>query len=141
MKTYLEALQDSKCIKILIIIIVLDIIFGVLRSIKEHCTNSSVGSDGLIRKFGMLVAGIGFLVLDIMLKINFIGFIPETVREYLPLSEIGLSSVCNILFIVFELLSVLKNMYKCGVPIPKKLGELLKRILQDFTSEIKEETE
>jgi len=30
-------------------------------------------------------------------------------------------------------------MVKCGMPIPKKIQVLLKRLLKDFTNEIKEE--
>ena len=138
MKTYIEAIQNNIYIKLLVIFIVLDVIFGVLRALKEHKTNSAVGINGLIRKFGMMVAGIGFLVVDKLMKINFIGFIPNSVLEYMPIKEIGLSSLFNLLFILFEALSILKNMYRCGMPIPKKLEKLLKRLLKDFTSEIEE---
>ena len=139
MKVYLDALSGSTCLKLLLTVIILDVIFGSLRALKDKEWNSTIGIDGIIRKFGMLIAGVGFLVVDIMLKFNMIGFIPESVRQYLPLTEIGSSSVLNVLFIIYELLSILKNMYKCGIPIPKKLEVLLKRLLKDFTSEIKEE--
>lgn len=138
MRSYIEAIQNNIFIKLLLIFIVLDVIFGVLRALKEHKTNSAVGINGLIRKFGMIIAGIGFLVVDKLMAINFIGFIPNSVLEYMPLKEIGLSSLFNLLFILFEALSVLKNMYRCGMPIPKKLEALLKRLLKDFTSEIEE---
>ena len=136
MKTYIEAIQNNIFLKLLLIFIVLDVIFGVLRALKEHKTNSAVGINGLIRKFGMIIAGIGFLVVDKLMAINFIGFIPKSVLEYMPLKEIGLSSLFNLLFILFEALSVLKNMYRCGMPIPKKLENVLKKLLKDFTSEI-----
>ena len=138
MRNYIETIQNNIFIKLLIIFIVLDVIFGVLRALKEHKTNSAVGINGLIRKFGMIIAGIGFLVVDRLMSINFIGFIPKSVLEYMPLKEIGLSSLFNLLFILFEALSVLKNMYRCGMPIPKKLEVVLKRLLKDFTSEIEE---
>lgn len=138
MKTYLNTIANSNCLKVLLAVIILDVIFGSLRALKDKEWNSTIGIDGIIRKFGMIVAGIGFLVIDMLLHFNFIGFIPESVRQYLPLTEIGSSSVLNILFIIYELLSILKNMYKCGIPIPKKLEVLLKRLLKDFTSEIEE---
>ena len=119
--------------------IVLDVIFGILRAIKEHKLNSTIGIDGIIRKFGMILAGVGFLVVDLMLGINMIGFLPKGVLEYLPLQTIGVSSFFNILFIIFEALSILKNMVKCGLPIPKKIQVILKRLLKDFTNEIVEE--
>ena len=43
----------------------------------------------------------------------------------------------GILFVVFEFLSVLKNMYKCKLPIPKKFKIWLEKILSDYTEEIK----
>lgn len=138
MKAYIEAIKDSKCIKLLLVFIVLDVIFGILRAIKERELNSTIGIDGIIRKFGMILAGVGFLVIDLMVGFNMIGFLPEGLREYLPLQQIGLSSFFNILFIIFEALSILKNMVKCGLPIPKKIQVLLKRLLKDFTNEIKE---
>lgn len=138
MKVYIEAIKDSKCIKLLLVFIVLDVIFGILRAIKERELNSTIGIDGIIRKFGMILAGVGFLFIDLMVGFNMIGFLPEGLREYLPLQQIGLSSFFNILFIIFEALSILKNMVKCGLPIPKKIQVLLKRLLKDFTNEIKE---
>lgn len=138
MKEYIEAIKTSQCLKLLLVFIVLDVIFGILRAIKEHEINSTIGIDGIVRKFGMILAGVGFLIVDTMIGLNMIGFIPESVREFLPLKEIGVSAFFNVLFIIFEILSILKNMYKCGLPIPKKLQELLKRLLKDFTSEVKE---
>lgn len=139
MKEYIEAIKTSQCLKLLVVFIVLDVIFGILRAIKEHKLNSTIGIDGIIRKFGMILAGVGFLVVDLMLGINMIGFLPKGVLEYLPLQTIGVSSFFNILFIIFEALSILKNMVKCGLPIPKKIQVILKRLLKDFTNEIVEE--
>lgn len=139
MRVYLDTIKDSKCIKLLLVFIVLDVIFGILRAIKEREINSTIGIDGIIRKFGMILASLGFLVVDVMVGFNMIGFLPQEIREYLPLQIIGISSFFNILFIIFEALSILKNMVKCGLPIPKKIQVLLKRLLKDFTSEIKEE--
>lgn len=140
MKIYLDAIKCSKSLKVLLVFIVLDVIFGLLRAIKEHCVNSTIGIDGIVRKFGMMVASLGFLIIDILVSFNMIGFIPEEVLQYLPIKEFGVALFFNILFIIFEMLSILKNMYKCGIPIPKKVEVLLKRLLKDFTSEIKEET-
>lgn len=139
MKEYIEAIKTSQCLKLLVVFIILDVIFGILRAIREHKLNSTIGIDGIIRKFGMILAGVGFLVVDLMLGINMIGFLPKGVLDYLPLQTIGVSSFFNILFIIFEALSILKNMVKCGLPIPKKIQVILKRLLKDFTSEIKED--
>ena len=87
----------------------------------------------------MILAAFIIGIIDRIAGVNFLGFLPESILEYLPLNQVGIASFFCILYILFEALSVLKNMYKCGIPIPKKLEGLLKRLLQDFTSEIKEE--
>ena len=50
----------------------------------------------------------------------------------------GIASVFTTLYCVFEILSVLKNMIKCKMPIPKKIQSFLEKLLKEFTSEIKE---
>ena len=139
MKEYLISTLETPAIKILLVVTNLDVLFGLLRAAKDHEWNSTVGIDGLIRKTGMILAAFIIGIIDRIAGVNFLGFIPESVLEYLPLKQVGIASFFCILYIIFEALSVLKNMYKCGIPIPKKLEGLLKRLLQDFTSEIKEE--
>ena len=40
-----------------------------------------------------------------------------------------------IIYIIFEFLSVLKNMVLCKMPIPKKLQKFLNKLLKEFTQE------
>ena len=49
MYQFFNELLNSKSTKILIIVIVLDTIFGILRALKEKELNSCIGIDGLIR--------------------------------------------------------------------------------------------
>lgn len=135
----MKELINNQSIKFLLIVIALDVIFGILRAIKEKELNSTIGIDGIVRKVGMIVTIIVCIFIDTMIDFNLIGFIPETLREYLPITEIGIATFFNLLYVIFELLSILKNMYKCELPIPKKIQNLLKKILKEFTSEIKEE--
>ena len=124
--------------KVLIILTVLDVFFGILRAIKDKDTNSTFGINGLIRKTGMLVSVIILLLLDAVVSLNFIGFLPKEILSYMPIEFVGISTLFSIMFVIFEALSVLKNMYKCGLPIPRKLQVLLKRLLKEFTSEVDE---
>ena len=41
------------------------------------------------------------------------------------------------LYCIFELLSIFKNMYKIGLPLPIKLKNFLEKILKEFTEEVK----
>lgn len=138
MKEYYEIMVHNKGVQLLIIFITLDVIFGILRAIKEGKLNSTIGIDGIIRKVGMIITICVCILVDIIISIDLIGFIPDKVKEVLGLSKIGISMLFNILYIVFEILSIFKNMYKCKLPLPKKLKVFLEKMLKEFTSELKE---
>ena len=136
---FYDKLVNNDGIQVLIIFIILDVIFGILRAIKEHKLNSTIGIDGIIRKVGMIITIIVCLLVDSIINLNLIGFIPSDVSNVLDLPYIGLCVIFNILYIVFEILSIFKNMYKCKLPLPKKLKLYLEKLLKDFTSEVKDD--
>lgn len=138
MKEYYEIMVHNKGVQLLSIFIVLDVIFGVLRAIRERKLNSTIGIDGVIRKVGMIITICVSILVDMVISVDLIGFIPENVKDVLGLSKIGVSMIFNILYIIFEILSIFKNMYKCKLPLPKKLKAFLEKMLKEFTSEIKE---
>ena len=55
---YFNCLLENISFKLLLIFIVFDIIFGILRAIKEKEINSTIGIDGMIRKVGMIISTI-----------------------------------------------------------------------------------
>lgn len=132
-------LNESKELKVLLICVLLDTIFGVLRAIKERKLNSNVGIDGLIRKFGMMISVIFFMLIDFIIALNLIGFIPEEIRTAINIEAVGISTLFLYLFILYEALSILKNMIKCKIPIPKRLQKVLKELFMKYTDELKEE--
>ena len=138
---FFHLLNRSKDFKVLIILVVLDSIFGVLRAIRQKKFNSNIGIDGLIRKFGMLISVIFFMLVDLIEEINFIGFIPEEIRSFIGISKVGISTMFIFLYIVYEGLSILKNMIKCKLPIPKKLQVWLEKVFNKYTKELEEEKE
>lgn len=138
MKEYYEIMVHNKGVQLLSIFIILDVIFGVLRAIREHKLNSTIGIDGIIRKVGMIVTISVSILVDMIVRVDLIAFIPENVKDVLGLSKIGVSMIFNILYIIFEILSIFKNMYRCKLPLPKKLKVFLEKMLKEFTSEIKE---
>ena len=132
------SLLNNDGMKVLIVVIVLDLILGILRAIREKSINSCIGIDGMIRKVGMLIVIVFLTIIDAIIHLDLIGFIPETIRETLKLGKVGISCLFNILFIIFEILSIFKNMILCKLPIPKKLQVYLENIMKEFTGEIKE---
>ena len=135
------SLLNHDGMKVLIVVIALDLILGILRAIREKSINSCIGIDGMIRKVGMLIVIVFLTVIDNIIHLNLIGFIPKSIRETLQIGQVGISSLFNILFIVFEILSIFKNMILCKLPIPKKLQVYLENIMKEFTGEMKKEGE
>ena len=141
MNEYLSILINSDGLKILGIVITLDTIFGILRAIKEKSLNSCIGIDGIIRKVGMLISIIFLMAIDTIIHLDLIGFIPDSVKEICNFGQVGIADLFMILFIVFEILSIFKNMILCKLPIPKKLQEFLENAMKEMTGEIKERGE
>lgn len=136
---FFNILYESKELKVLLICVLLDTIFGVLRAIKQKKLNSNIGIDGLIRKFGMTISVVFFMLIDYIVKLNLIGFIPEDVRKAVGIEAVGISGLFLYLFIIYEALSILKNMILCKIPIPKKLQKVLKELFQKYTNELEKE--
>ena len=138
---FFHILSENASLKVLLLCVLLDTIFGILRAIKERKVNSNVGIDGLIRKCGMIVSVIVFILIDIIMTINLVGFIPKEILDVLKIETIGISTLFTWLFILYESLSILKNMIRCKLPIPKKLQEALEKLFKSFTNELEEGNE
>lgn len=137
LKNLLFTLAQSKVFELVVVAIVLDTIFGAGRALKKRCFNSSVGIDGAIRKISMMLSLVGLGVVDVIIEINLIGFIPETVRAYFPdsLAIIGLADFFGILYIGYEAVSILKNMVMCGLPV-KAIWNAVRKFLGKYTKEL-----
>lgn len=135
---FFEYLNNCSELKVLLILVILDSIFGSLRAIREKKFNSNIGIDGLIRKFGMMISVIFFIIIDLIMNINLVGFIPEEIRKAINLEFFGISTMFLWLFIIYESLSILKNMIKCKLPIPKKFQSFLERVFKTYTQELEE---
>ena len=131
-----DDLFNNKLIQVLVIFIVLDVIFGILGSIKQHKTNSTIGIDGIIRKIGMLFSIAGCVILDKIVEIDLVFFLPEQIRTYF--GSVGIASLFSIIYCLFETLSIFKNMMRCKIPLPKKLKKYIEKLLEEFTNEVKE---
>lgn len=139
----LEPLADSMVFKFAVVLLITDTVFGILRAIKEKRFNSCVGIDGAIRKAGMLISLVLFFCMDLILHLNLIGFLPEQLRKAIGLKEIGVMEFFAIVYCVYEIVSVLKNMSLAGLPVSKiwkKLAEWLKQNTGEI-SELPDEEE
>lgn len=140
MDKIITLLSSNSFVKILLIAVALDTILGVLRAIKEHKFNSCVGIDGAIRKAGMLLSVCFLMAMDVIMHINVLSMVPEEYVQLLSIDKMGICEFFSLLFILYELVSILKNMTLCGLPVPTKIKRWIQKFLDDMTEELPEET-
>lgn len=101
-------------LKCLIIVIVLDYITGVLSAIYNKKLDSKIGLKGILKKFGYLcIIALSVIIDKIM-------------------GETGVIRTLVIYFFVAnDGLSIIENMAKMGVPLPKKLIDTLNQLKKD----------
>ena len=139
MDKIITLLASNSFVKILLIAVALDTILGVLRAIKEHKFNSCVGIDGAIRKAGMLLSVCFLMATDVIMHINVLSMVPEEYVQLLGIDKMGICEFFSLLFILYELVSILKNMTLCGLPVPAKIKRWIQKFLDDMTEELPEE--
>ena len=136
MHEILTLLGQNSFFKVLLIAVVLDTVLGFLRAIKEHKFNSCVGIDGAIRKVAMLFS-VGILMLvDTIMNINLLFMVPKEYIQYLGINKLGICELFCLLFILYEAVSILKNMTLCGLPVHKKAKLFIQKFLDDMTEEL-----
>ena len=130
-------LVESRIIGLVAWAVVMDTVFGVARAVRERKLNSCFGIDGAIRKISMLVSIICLAVVDMVLAVNLIVFIPEKVRAHLPqsINTIGIAEFFGLLYIAYEIVSILKNMVLCGLPV-RRIWKVIYRFLHQYTNEL-----
>lgn len=95
----------------LLIFIILDYITGVCQAIHNKKVNSSIGAKGIIKKVGFLIV-VGMAVrLD-----QIIG------------NSGAIRSLVIYFFVANEGISILENWCSMGLPLPKKIFEVLEQI-------------
>ena len=141
MRDLMLQFSNNIFIEILMLAICADTLLGVLRAIRFRQFNSSVGIDGAIRKVAMLVSAAALMGADMLVHVNLAAMIPDTYLKAVGLTKIGLCELFCLLFVIYECISILKNMLLCGLPVPAKLRSWLEEFLENMTAELPEETE
>lgn len=129
------AAAHDRILMLVCLAVVFDTAFGVLRAIKERCFNSCVGIDGAIRKVSMIVSLVFLIVVDALVNINLIGFVPEEVRAVIGVETVGVARFFALLYIAYEIISIFKNMALCGLPV-KKVWQYVRKFLGKYTDEL-----
>lgn len=137
-------LVNNIFVDLLLIAVCADMIFGTLRAAKYRCWNSAVGIDGAIRKAGMVASVLMFTLMDMLLRVDLLSWLPAEVRNVMDavgVVKMGITELFCLLFILYEATSVLKNMLLCGIPVPAGIREKLAVWLDSMTDETKVDME
>lgn len=132
-------LANNRIIQLVVMAVVMDTIFGVIRAAKEHRFNSCFGIDGAIRKISMIVSIVLLGIVDVLIHINLVGFLPSEAKAWMSanmgISTIGIAEFFGVLYLVYEIVSILKNMALCGLPV-KGVWLKVRNTLQKYTDEL-----
>ena len=116
---------------LIVFLMICDILGGIFKAIaKKRGINSTVGTNGLIRKAGVLLALLVFIVVDSLVELNLVTMIPSEILEVFKLKEahIGLSQIMLCFFGLFELVSLFENLGEVGVPLPHFITKFIERL-------------
>lgn len=139
MKELLTFIEGHSFFIILLWAVLLDTVLGVLRAIKEHKFNSCVGIDGAIRKVAMLFSVLLLMVVDTIVNIDLLFLVPQKYMQYIGINKMGICEIFCLLYILYEIVSILKNMTLCGLPVPSKIKKFIQKFLDDMTDELPSE--
>ena len=132
----IDLLNSNSFLKILLIAVTLDTILGVLRAVKYGKFNSAFGIDGAIRKVAMLISIVALMAVDVIVNINALFMVPEEYIKILGITKLGMSEFFCLLFILYETVSILKNMTLLEIPVPAKVRRFIEKFLKDMTDEM-----
>lgn len=96
--------------KVLLALMLLDFLTGLWVGYKQKILNSKRAYKGLQKKFLILVLLCG----------------ASLMHKLVP--GIGFRSLVGLFYCATEMLSIVENCAKCGVPIPKKLKKALEQV-------------
>ncbi len=131
-------LSGNLFIKLVLIAVMLDTVLGLLRAVKDHEFNSCFGIDGAIRKIAMVISVVILAVVDSLMGFNMLPFIPDEVMKFIGVTQIGICEFFCLLYIMYEAVSILKNMCLCGLPIPRRIRSGIEKWLDKMTSELED---
>lgn len=138
LQDYTKTLYGNLFVWMVLICVAADTVFGCLRAIRFRCWNSSVGIDGGIRKVTMVLSVVFLALVDQLVGMDLMIWLPESVAQPLQtigIHAIGLAEFFALVYILYEASSILKNLLLCGVPLWAGLQEKLAAWVDDMTDE------
>lgn len=130
----------NKLLQLVAIAVICDTVFGILRAVRDKEFNSNFGIDGAIRKIAMIASLVFMVLVDAVIQMNLIGFVPLEIRTFLGLKTVGLAEFFALLYLAYEVVSIIKNMALCGLPV-KNVWKKARSFLGKYTDELPEPIE
>lgn len=100
------------CVYALIVFIVIDYITGVMCAISEKKLSSEVGAHGIMKKVVMIM----------MVSVG------NIIDLYIIKEGSAIRSMVAFFYLANEGISILENAARLGIPVPKKLRDLLSQL-------------
>ena len=85
----------------------------------------------------MLTCVTMLVVLDMLLHINIVAYVPKPILDAIGIKKVGLAEFFSILFALYEAVSIMKNMVRCDLPVPKTFQTAVQKFLTEMTEEDK----
>ena len=80
-----------------------------------------------------MVLSIVFLAyIDTIINFDLLFLIPDTYLQFLGIKGIGIHELFCLLFVLYEAVSILKNMTLCGLPVPTRAKTWIQKFLDDM---------
>lgn len=135
-ENFIHSIAGNLVIEGLLLFLILDTFLGSIRAWKEHKWNSTVGINGMLRKIAMIGCIFFLAIFDKIFNLNLLFMVPEKVMEFIKLERVATCELFGLMFILYEITSVLKNMVLCGLPVPKKIQDKVEHLLEEMTTEL-----
>ena len=139
-QSIMAMLSDNRIAILVALAVCIDTVFGCIRAIREHKLNSCFGIDGALRKISMLVSIVLLAVVDLVIHINLLPFLPKEALSFFGLQRVGTAEFFGVLYLCYEAVSVLKNMYLCGLPV-YGIWKHVRDFLGKYTDELPDDDE
>lgn len=128
---YLNALIVP--VLVLLIFIILDYSTGMINAWKNKILSSKIGVDGIIKKVGYMV------LVVVAMGVDYLIFSGLTAAGIVVPCDLWFGMLVTIWLIINEMISILENLSKIGVPVPKFLITIIEKL--KISTEKKTESE
>lgn len=117
---YLNALIVP--VLVLLVFMILDYATGMVKAWQAKELSSKVGVDGIVKKVGYMV------LVVVSMGVDYLIFSGLTAAGIVAPCDLWFGMLVTIWLIINEMISILENLSKIGVPVPKFLITIIEKL-------------